>query len=74
MLTQGAEENLLKLKELRNTLDDEERQRWESIKRVEFQRRQLTGGDEETGALVVRQLSLIAEGIGQWGKARPEES
>ncbi|WP_254908614.1 DNA repair ATPase [Halomonas citrativorans] len=73
LLTQGAEENLLKLKELRDTLDDGERQRWESIKR-EFQRRQLTGGDEETGALVVRQLSLIAEGIGQWGKARPEES
>ena len=73
LLTQGAEENLLKLKELRGTLSEEEKQRWEDIKR-EFQRRQLTGGNEETGALVVRQLSLIAEGVGQWGKARPEES
>lgn len=73
LLTQGAEENLLKLKELRGTLSEEEKQRWEAIKR-EFQRRQLTGGNEETGALVVRQLSLIAEGVGQWGKVRPEES
>lgn len=72
LLTQGAEENLLKLKELRNTLSDDERKRWEDIKR-EFKRRQLTGGDEETGALVVRQLSLIAEGVGQWGKTRQNE-
>ncbi|TVU91807.1 AAA family ATPase [Vreelandella titanicae] len=72
LLTQGAEENLLKLKELRGTLSEEEKQRWEAIKR-EFQRRQLTGGNEETGALVVRQLSLIAEGVGQWGKVRSED-
>ncbi|WP_226341408.1 MULTISPECIES: DNA repair ATPase [unclassified Halomonas] len=70
LLTQGAEENLLKLKELRGTLSEEEKQRWADIKR-EFQRRQLTGGNEETGALVVRQLSLIAEGVGQWGKVKP---
>ncbi|MCE7518591.1 DNA repair ATPase [Vreelandella titanicae] len=72
LLTQGAEENLLKLKELRGTLNEEEKQRWADIKR-EFQRRQLTGGNEETGALVVRQLSLIAEGVGQWGKVRTED-
>ncbi|WP_224749961.1 DNA repair ATPase [Halomonas sp. ML-15] len=70
LLTQGAEENLLKLKELRGTLSAEEAQRWESIKR-EFRRRQLTGGDEETGALVVRQLSLIAEGVGNLGASMP---
>ena len=70
LLTQGAEENRLKLKELRDTLSEAEKARWEEIKR-EFKRRQLTGGDEETGALVVRQLSLIAEGIGQWGKLAP---
>jgi hypothetical protein len=73
LLTLGAEENLLKLKELRGTLSEAEKQRWEDIKR-EFQRRQLTGGNEETGALVVRQLSLIAEGVGQWGKVRSGES
>ncbi|WP_447527621.1 DNA repair ATPase [Vreelandella sp. TE19] len=72
LLTQGAEENLLKLKELRGTLSEDEKARWDEIKR-EFKRRQLTGGDEETGALVVRQLSLIAEGVGQWGKTRQDE-
>ncbi|MGR2738711.1 DNA repair ATPase [Billgrantia sp. Q4P2] len=70
LLTQGAEENLLKLKEIRGTLSTEEAQRWETIKR-EFRRRQLTGGDEETGALVVRQLSLIAEGVGNLGALKP---
>ncbi|MCS2610485.1 DNA repair ATPase [Halomonas dongshanensis] len=70
LLTQGAEENLLKLGEIRGTLNDEEKARWESIKR-EFKRRQLTGGDEETGALVVRQLSLIAEGLGNLRPVEP---
>ncbi|WP_203142223.1 DNA repair ATPase [Marinobacter mangrovi] len=60
LLTQGAEENLLKLKHLRGTLTEEESGRWLSICE-EFQRRQMAGGDEETGAKVVRQLGLIVE-------------
>lgn len=68
LLTRGAEENLLKLKEMRGTLSTEEAQRWDDIKR-EFRRRQLTGGDEDTGALVVRQLNLIAESLGRLGES-----
>ncbi|GEK74555.1 MULTISPECIES: DNA repair ATPase [Halomonas] len=62
LLTQGAEENLLKLKALRGRLSDEERERWEGIC-AEFRRRLRAGGDEDTGTKVVRQLSMIVEAL-----------
>lgn len=64
LLTQGAEENLLKLKSMRGTLSDEEQNRWTQIT-SEFQRRQQMGGDQDTGEKVVRQLVFIAEGLQQ---------
>ena len=62
LLTQGAEENLLKLKEMRGTLSPDEAKRWAEIK-LEYQRRQQAGGDQDTGVKVVRQLGFIAEGL-----------
>ncbi|BEH16315.1 DNA repair ATPase [Marinobacter shengliensis] len=64
LLTQGAEENLLKLKQMRGTLSEAEAARWQSICE-EYRRRQQAGGDEETGVKVVRQLGLISEHMQQ---------
>lgn len=67
LLTQGAEENLLKLKQMRGTLSEAETARWQSICE-EYHRRQQAGGDEETGVKVVRQLGLISEHMQQLGQ------
>lgn len=56
LLTLGAEENLLKLGELRNTLNDSQQARWAEIKR-NFQRNQSIGGaDGDIGGKIVAQL------------------
>ncbi len=67
LLTQGAEENLLKLKQMRGTLTEAEADRWQTICE-EYRRRQQAGGDEETGVKVVRQLGLISEHMQQLGQ------
>ena len=67
-LTTGAEQNLLKLAELRGRLTPEQAARWDEIKR-EFARVQLLGGtDDDPVARVTGQLNLLSEkmeGIGQ---------
>ncbi|RMH19017.1 MAG: AAA family ATPase [Acidobacteria bacterium] len=73
-LTSGAEANLLKLKELRGVMSDEERARWEEIKRG-FQRLQAMGGAEEDPAVkVVGQLGLISDRLGDVGRVIEEVS
>lgn len=62
-LTVGAEENLLKLAELRGTLSGAELQRWQAIKQ-EFVRRQSLGGDDSVGMKVVNQLSQLTSHLG----------
>ncbi len=63
LLTTGAEENLLKLAELRGTMTDEQKARWAQIK-DDFLRNKGMGGDEaDTGQRVVAQLSDIARGL-----------
>jgi hypothetical protein len=63
MLTTGAESNLLKLAELRGNMTDEQRNRWEQIKK-DFLRNKAIGGDSaDTGAKVVMQLADMAEGL-----------
>ena len=60
-LTSGAESNLLKLKELRGVLSDDERQRWEEIKRG-FARVQAMGGAEDDPAVrLIGQLGLVSD-------------
>lgn len=63
LLTTGAEENLLKLAELRGTMDPTQSARWAQIK-SDFLRDKGMGGDEaDTGARMVAQLSDIVAGI-----------
>jgi len=63
MLTTGAESNLLKLAELRGNMTEEQKTRWQQIKK-DFLRNKAMGGDSaDTGAKVVVQLADMAEGL-----------
>jgi hypothetical protein len=58
-LTTGAEENLLKLGELNNSLTDDEKTRWQQIKQ-DFARIQSMGGDDTDSATkLANQVSKI---------------
>lgn len=65
MLTTGAESNLLKLAELRGNITNEQKLRWDSIKK-DFLRNKAMGGDSaDVGGKVVVQLSDMVAGINQ---------
>ena len=62
-LTTGAEQNLLKLAELRGRLKGEDLKRWEGIKK-EFQRlKMMGGGDDDPVNRVTGQLSSLVQGV-----------
>ncbi|MCX7553580.1 DNA repair ATPase [Marinicella sp. S1101] len=70
LLTTGAEENLLKLKALRGTLNAEDEERWQAIK-AEFKIRNALAGDEADGATkIASQIGALktdmSELTGQW--------
>jgi hypothetical protein len=69
LLTTGAEENLLKLKELRGVLTPEEAARWEQIKRDFLRSKAMGGDDADVGGRVVAQLADIAGGLQALGAA-----
>ncbi|MDQ3288988.1 MAG: DNA repair ATPase [Pseudomonadota bacterium] len=69
LLTTGAEENLLKLKELRGVLDAEEAVRWEQIKRDFLRNKAMGADDSDVGGRMVAQLADIAGGLQSMGKA-----
>ena len=74
LLTSGAEENLLKLAELRETMSEEQKDRWEQIK-ADFRRRNRLGGDEtDVGVRVVSQLSDISEALRGMSQDGPSTS
>lgn len=60
LLTGGAEENLLKLKELRGILTEEEQARWSDIK-SEFRKRNSLGGDDDAGTKISSELLNLGE-------------
>ena len=63
LLTTGAEENLLKLAELRGVMDDAQTARWAQIKR-DFMRNKAMGADDaDVGQRVVAQLNDLVEGV-----------
>ena len=82
LLTTGAEENILKLKKLRERLTPEESKRWAQIL-DEFRKNQTLGGDVDVGQKIVAQLYDMALGIkslessllstSQETEARPEQ-
>lgn len=61
-LTQGAEENLLKLAELRGTLDEESSERWDMIKQ-RFSRSIEAGEGEDAGDRIVSQMVDVNRNI-----------
>jgi hypothetical protein len=64
-LTSGAEANLLKLGELRGTLDADAQERWDAL-RKEFRRLQLMGGgDDDPAARISGVLSGAVEELGR---------
>ena len=74
LLTTGAEENLLKLAELRGTMDDAQAARWAQIKRDFLRNKAMGGDDADTGARVVAQLADIAGGLESLRAATPVQA
>lgn len=73
LLTTGAEENLLKLAELRGVLSSEQQQRWKTIKK-DYQRLKSLGGDDmDATAKVVNQMSIISERLQNIGISLEKE-
>ena len=63
LLTNGTEENLLKLAELRGNMTDEQSQRWAQIK-DDFVRTKALGGDEsDSGTKIANQMIDLVEGL-----------
>ncbi|UQZ91162.1 DNA repair protein [Deltaproteobacteria bacterium Smac51] len=67
LLTGFAEENLLKLAEIRNAMTPEQQERWAEIKR-QFTRGQTLGGDEaDMGGRIVSQLADLVHYVRELG-------
>ena len=66
-LTSGAEENLLKLAQLRDRMTDEDERRWADIK-SRYQRKQEFEDDSDPTMLAVNQLSKLAASVESLGK------
>ena len=62
LLTTGAEANLLKLKELRGTLNKQETTRWQQIK-TEFKIRNSVAGDEDGATKIASQISGLKDNL-----------
>lgn len=74
LLTTGAEENLLKLAELRGTMSEAQATRWAQIKRDFLRAKAMGADDAEVGPRVVAQLADLVEGVrglGELGERRP---
>ena len=79
LLTTGAEENLLKLAELRGNMTSTQTKRWDEIGK-DFLRNKAIGGDEsDVGGKVVAQLIDLVDGVQTLGSvaqvaARPQST
>jgi hypothetical protein len=67
-LTTGAEENLLKLADIRGRMNPAQTARWDEIKRG-FARLQRLGGSDDPAAKVMAELSVVSERIADIAKA-----
>ena len=75
LLTTGAEENLLKLAEIRGIMTEEQLQRWTQIKQDFLRHKAMGGSDSDIGTRVVAQLNdLVREfkGFAQFIEDKPE--
>jgi hypothetical protein len=73
LLTTGAEENLLKLAELRGNMTPEQAERWAQIKRDFMRNKAMGGSDTDVGGRVVAQLNDLVEGVRGLAKLAPGE-
>lgn len=71
LLTTGAEENLLKLAELRGNQTPEQAERWAQIKRDFMRNKAMGGSDSDVGARVVAQLNDLVEGVRGLARSEP---
>ncbi len=69
LLTIGAENNLLKLAELRGNMTDEQADRWQQIKEDFLRNKAMGGDDADIGSKVVVQLNDIVSGLKDLGQA-----
>ncbi|HYH10669.1 MAG TPA: DNA repair ATPase [Thermoanaerobaculia bacterium] len=67
-LTAGAEENLLKLADIRGRMSEAQATRWDEIKRG-YQRLQRLGGSDDPAAKVMAELSVVADRVGDIARA-----
>ncbi|MFT4927941.1 MAG: hypothetical protein ACI8WB_004056 [Phenylobacterium sp.] len=74
LLTAGAEQNLLKLAELRGNMTDEETTRWDMIKKDFMRSKALGGDDSDTGSQIVLKLHDMVELLSQFNTAEPNQS
>ncbi|WP_132757480.1 DNA repair ATPase [Pseudomonas aeruginosa] len=63
LLTTGAEENLLKLAELRGNQSPEQAERWAQIKRDFLRNKSMGGSDADVGGRLVAQLNDLVESV-----------
>jgi hypothetical protein len=63
LLTTGAEENLLKLAELRGNQTPEQAERWAQIKRDFMRNKAMAGSGSDVGGRVVAQLNDLVESV-----------
>lgn len=68
LLTTGAEENLLKLAELRGTLTTKDAARWQQIKKDFLRNKALGGDNSDIGDRVVAQLANLVESVQTLGQ------
>ncbi|KIP97356.1 MULTISPECIES: DNA repair ATPase [Pseudomonas] len=71
LLTTGAEENLLKLAELRGNQTPEQLERWAQIKRDFMRNKAMGGSDSDIGGRVVAQLNDLVEGVRGLARGEP---
>ncbi|SDU86642.1 DNA repair ATPase [Pseudomonas sihuiensis] len=74
LLTTGAEENLLKLAELRGNMTPEQTERWTQIKRDFLRNKAMGGSDTDVGGRVVAQLNDLVESVRGLGAGKTSAS
>ncbi len=68
-LTSGAEQNLLKLSELRGQMTEAEQARWTEIKDAFARRRMMGGDDDDPVVRVTSQLIRLGDSVGSIGES-----
>ncbi len=69
LLTTGAEENLLKLAELRDAMSETQSARWAQIKRDFMRNKAMGAGEADVGQRVVAQLNELVESVRAFDRA-----